>query len=204
MDGADAAVQLIPVLGAGLALLCLMAAYRAGKRGRLIDNLPTSKTTGVFIGLVEIKGTAESSAPLTSHLSETACVHYSWSVEERWSRTVTESYTDSDGKSRTRTRHESGWTNVAEGGEMISFFVQDDCGIVLVRPEGARIEPIQVFQESCGRGEALYYGKGPPGSVSSSDHVRRFIENAIPLHAPLYVMGQARERADVVAAEIAA
>ena len=41
-------------------------------------------------------------------------------------------------------------------------------------------------------------------SVSDSDHVRRFTENGIPLHAPLYVVGQARERADIVAAEIAA
>jgi hypothetical protein len=40
--------------------------------------------------------------------------------------------------------------------------------------------------------------------VPHSDHRRRFHEAAIPLHAPIYVIGQARERADVVAAEIAA
>jgi hypothetical protein len=93
---------------------------------------------------------------------------------------------------------------VAGGGEMIPFFLQDDHGIVLVRPEGARIGPVTVFRETCGPSEPLYYGKGPPGAVSNSDHVRRFEESAIPLHAVLYVMGQARERADVVAPEIAA
>src|SRR2546425_11456323 len=88
-----------PVVGAILALICLISALRSGKRRRLIDNLPTCKTTGVFIGLVELKGTAETREPLTSYLAEQPCVFYQWIVEEHWSRTVTE--TDSDGKTRT-------------------------------------------------------------------------------------------------------
>ena len=47
----------LPWLGALLGLLCLAAAGHAGRRRRLVDNLPTSKTTGVFIGLVELKAT---------------------------------------------------------------------------------------------------------------------------------------------------
>jgi len=39
--------------------------------------------------------------------------------------------------------------------------------------------------------------------VPNSDHRRYFRETAIPLHSTLYVMGQAREREDVVAPEIA-
>jgi hypothetical protein len=204
MPPTDSPAQFIPLVGAVLALLCLVGSYRAGKRGRLIDQLPTSKTTGVFIGLVELKGTAKSSAPLTSYLAGGACVWYAWGVEERWSRTVTETYTDSEGKTQTRTRHESGWTTVASGGEMIPFFVQDDEGLVLVQPEGAKVEPVTVFDERCGRSDALYYAKGPSAAVFDSDHVRRFHECVLPLHAELYVMGQARERADVVAPEIAA
>jgi len=50
---------LLPVVGCGLGLLALCFGLRAGKRQRLVDGLPTSKTTGVFIGLTEIKGTAE-------------------------------------------------------------------------------------------------------------------------------------------------
>ena len=50
----------------------------------------------------------------------------------------------------------------------------------------------------------LYYSKGPAGAVADSDFRRRFTEQAIVLHTPLYIMGQARERKDVVAAEIAA
>ena len=204
MPPSDSLAQFIPLVGAVLALLCLIAGCRAGTRHRLIDNLPTSKTTGVFIGLVELKGTAESSGPLTSFLAGGACVHFSWSIDERWSRTVVEHDTDSDGKTRTRIRRESGWTNVAGGGGTIPFYLQDDHGLVLIRPEGAKIEPVTVFRETCGPSDPLYYGKGPRDAVSDSDHVRRFEEGAVPLHAVLYVMGQARERADIVAPEVAA
>jgi hypothetical protein len=194
----------LPVIGGVLGFLCLLGALRAGRRRRLVDNLPTSKTTGVFIGLVELKGTAEIDAPLKSFLAECRCVHYSWGVEEEWRRVVTETYTDSDGKTQTRTRVESGWTTVASGGEMIPFYLNDDCGAVLVRPEGAEVEALEVFDQTCTSWDPLYYGKGPAGGIMDSTGHRRFHERALPLHTPIYVMGQARERADVVAPEIAA
>src|SRR5438445_9805440 len=203
MNNVSPFVPLLPGLGAVFALVCLLFALRSGKRKRLVDNLPTSKTTGVFIGLVELKGTAESAEPLTSYIAGQPCVHYQWRVEEHWSRTVTETDTDSDGKTRTRTRHESGWKTVADGGETVPFYLQDDCGVILVRAEGAKIEPATIFDETCGASDPLYYGKGPPEAVADSDFRRRFTETAIALHAELYVMGQARERQDVVAPEIA-
>ncbi len=193
----------VPLLGALLALLCLWGALAAARRQRLIDNLPTCKTTGVFIGLVELKGTAESEHPLVSHLAERPCVYYEWNVSEHWSRTVTETYTDKDGKPRTRTRHESGWTKVAGGGDAQPFYLRDDEGVVRVVPHGAEIEPAVVFDQTCGRDHPLYYGKGPLHAVRNSDHRRRFTESAIVLHAPVYVVGAARERTDVVAPEIA-
>jgi len=194
----------LPAIGAVLALVSLVCTFREGRRRRLIDNLPTSKTSGVFIGLVELKGTAESASPLTSYLAEQACVHYAWTVEEHWSRTVTETYTGSDGKTQTRTRHESGWTRVDDGGETIPFYLRDDCGVVLVRPEGAKIEPMTIFDETCGTGDPLYYGKGPADPVADSDFRRRFVEVGIPLKTKLYLVGQSRERLDIVAPEIAA
>ncbi len=42
----------VPALGALIALIILTFALRAIRRPRLLQNLPTSKTTGVFIGLV--------------------------------------------------------------------------------------------------------------------------------------------------------
>lgn len=190
--------------GALLAVGCVGFAWRAQRRWRLVQDLPTSKTTGVFIGLVELKGTAEAQQPLISYLAETPCVFYQWSIEEHWSRTETETYTDDKGRTQTRVVHKSGWTNVGTGGEQLPFYLQDDCGFILVRPEQAQIEPLAEFDESCGPSDPLYYGKGPAGAVADSDFRRRFSEKSIPLHTPLYVVGQARERQDIVAPEVAA
>ncbi len=194
----------LPLIGALIAVASLIAAFRAGRRRRLIENLPTSKTSGVFIGLVELKGAAESAEPLTSFLAAQTCVQYAWTVQEHWSRTVTETTTDSKGNTQTTTRHESGWTTVADGGEMIPFYLQDDCGVILMQPEGAKIEPLKIFDETCGLGDPLYYGKGPAGAIGNSDYRRRFVENGIPLQTNLFIVGQARERQDIVAPEIAA
>ena len=198
--------DLVPVILGLLVVcgLCLWGSARQLRRRRILGDTPTSKAQGVFIGFVELKGTAESAQPLTSFLAETACVHYAWQVDEHWSRTVTETYTDSKGNRQTRTRRESGWTTVAEGGETIPFYLRDDTGVILVRPKGASIESATLFSETVSLGHPLYHAKGPPHSVSHSDHRRRFVETGIPLAAALFIAGQARERADLVAPEIAA
>jgi hypothetical protein len=193
----------IVIVSGVFSLLALYAAFRSGRRRWLVESIPTSKTTGVFMGLVEVKGTAFMQSPLISHLAGIPCAQYSWNVSEHWSRTVSETYTDSKGETQTRTRHESGWTTVDSGEQMISFYLQDECGEVLVRPENATIEPMQVFHKQCSPEDPLYYEKGPMEAVSYSDHERLFVETAIPMNIPLYVMGKAREREDVVAAEIA-
>jgi len=191
------------VLGGLGALGCLTGAFRSLRPKRLIDDVPTSKTQGVFIGLAELKGTAESEMPLTSYLAGTRCVQYAWQVDEHWSRTVHETYTDGKGHTHTRTRTETGWTKVAGDSQSIPFYLKDDTGVIRVVPEGATIHSIRVFNETCSPNSDLYYGKGPAQGVPNSTHRRRFHETALPLHTALYVMGQARERKDVVAAEIA-
>jgi len=197
------ALWIAPLTGVVFAALCLWRAYVLAYRARLVDNLPTCRTTGVFIGLVELEGRARSNRPVVSYLAERPCVHYAWSVDEHWSRTVTETYTDSEGKTKTRTKTESGWKTVAQGGETIDFFLEDDEGRILVRPEGADLEPATIFEEHCRRSDPLYYSKGPRRSVMHSDHKRRFVERAITLGADLYVIGRASERDDVVAPQIA-
>ncbi len=193
-----------PLIGGLLALLCLWGGLHAARRKRLIDHLPTCKTTGVFVGLVEVSGTAEVEQPLISFLAGLPCVHYSWRVEEHWSRTVTETYTDSQGRAKTRRRTESGWKTIADGEEVTPFYLRDECGLVLIQPAGATLEPLEVFTRTCQRSDPLYFDKGPSAAISNSTHQRRFREVAIPLHAPIYVVGKAREREDVVAPEIAA
>lgn len=203
-DDISTYAPIFPWIGLAVAVFALFASLRACRRKRLIDNLPTSKAQGVFIGLVELKGTAECEQPLESYLAATACVYYDFDILERWSRLVTTMESDGRGGTRMVTRRESGWTTVASRTESTPFYLQDDTGSVLVRPDGARIEPLGVFDHTCSPMDPLYYGKGPSGGIMDSDHVRRFTEKAIPLKAPLFLVGQARERKDVVAPEIAA
>jgi hypothetical protein len=198
------AVFYLPLAGFILGLLFLLGSLRLRQKRRLIDDLPTAKTQGVFIGLVELKGTAEIPTPLTAFLSGQRCVHYAYRIDEHWSRTVTETYKDDKGETQTRTKHESGWKTVDQGGQTEDFYLQDDTGTILVRPAGAKLESNGFFDETCDRSNPLYYSKGPAHAVADSDHRRRFVETGITLHAPLYLVGQARERADVVAPEIAA
>jgi hypothetical protein len=191
------------ILGSLAALGCLVGVFWALRHKLLIDDLPTSKTQGVFIGLAELKGTAESETPLTSYLAYAACVQYAWQVDEHWSRTVTEIHTDSKGHIQTSTRTESGWTKVAGESQSIPFYLKDDTGIIQVVPEGAKIHNTKTYDETVSRDNPLYFEKAPQHEIANSTHKRRFHETALPLHTMLYVLGQARERQDVVAAEIA-
>ena len=183
--------------------LLLWGSISSLKRRRLLEDLPTSKTAGVFIGLVELKGMAETETPLTGYLSGKRCVWYSWDVQEHWSRTVTETYRDSDGKSKTRTRTENGSTSVASGGETGLFYLQDDLGVVRIDPRKAEIHSQNVFSQTCSPRDPLYYAKGPASAIADSTGKRSFTERAILLHQPLYIVGQSRVRDDCVAAEIA-
>jgi hypothetical protein len=191
------------IIGSLAALGCLFGAFRALRHKRLIDDLPTSRTQGVFIGMAELKGTAESENPLTSYLAEVRCVQYRWQVDEQWRRTVSHTTTDAKGHTTTHTRTETGWNRVAGEEKSIPFYLKDDTGVIRIVPDGADIKSITTFNETCSPSSPLYYGKAPAAGIANSTHRRRFIETSIPLHAMLYVMGQTREREDVVAAEVA-
>jgi len=200
----DGLAFVVAIIGA-IALLVLFAelSVRARRKQRLIDDIPTCKTAGVFIGLVEIKGTAEAEQPLTSFLAERDCVYYSYSVSEQWRRMVTETYTDSNGKTRTRTRMKTGWDVVDHDSSSITFYLQDDTGLLQIKPRGADIEGDSIFRRTCTIGDPLYYGKGPSSSVYGSTGTRMFTEEGIALHRKIYVMGSSQLREDVVAPEIA-
>jgi len=195
---------LLPWIGGVLAIYALWGSLTACRRKRLIDNLPTSKVHGVFIGLVELKGTAQCEQPLESYLAGAPCVYYSYTIEESWTRTREVEVSDGRGGTRMETRTESGWTTVDSRTEMTPFFVQDETGSLLVQPQGAQVEALGVFAQTCTPIDPLYYAKGPAMPIVDSDMVRRFTESVVPLQAPLFLVGQARERRDVIAPEIAA
>jgi hypothetical protein len=191
----DWLVPYVPGIGGLVALGCLLASFRNFRRKSLTEALPTSRALGVFIGLVEIKGAAECEQPLRSRIADAICVHYEWSIEEQWERKER----GSDGKTETT----SGWTNVGKGSASVPFYVKDATGAILVHPQGAEMDAPVVFNRSCSPDDPVYYGKGPPTDIADSRRRRRFVEKAIRLHGPAYVVGKARERMDVVAAEIA-
>ncbi len=191
------------LLWMGLPVAGVWFGVKAMRLRRLVRELPTCKAKGVFVGQVEMKGDAVSEVPLESFLAGSPCVWYEYSVEEHWRRVRVETYTDSKGNVRTRTRVDTGWETVASDKVWQSFLLTDDTGAVLVHPAGAKVEPVQVFSRQCSMGDPLYYGKGPSGSVSGSTHERRFTERAIRAGQRLYLLGTARERKDCAAAEVA-
>ena len=195
--------QTLGVGALALSFGMLWLGLRAGRKQRLLDDTPVSKALGVFIGEVEIEGACVLGEPFTAYLSGQRCAIYRWSVEEQWERWETETYTDKDGKTRTRQVLRSGWTTVADGGESSGFYVQDETGYVWVRPKGADLELLTLFSTSASRGDDLYFGKGPDEEIDDSTGRRRFFESGMPIGTRLFVRGRARERADIVAAEIA-
>lgn len=182
-----------------LAIVCVFFYARGTKRKRLIEDTPTSKVKGVFIGLNEMKGAAVLVADMDGYLSEKPCCYYSYSIEEHYTRTRT--VTDKDGNTRTETY--SGWETVASGSNRIEFDLVDETGQVRVIPQEAEMEGNVVFEATCGTGNSIYYGKGPAYSVSGSNYRRRFKETAIVDGDALYVLGSARLADETARVEIA-
>ena len=173
--------------------------YFALKRKRLMQNVPTSKVKGVFIGLNELKGVSRIESPLTSHLAQTPCVWYSYKVEEHWERT--ETTTDSEGETKTERR--SGWETIDDGEHRKAFRLEDDTGEIRVLPTKAKFIGDRVFSETVYRRDDLYFGKGPRMELSGSTGRRKFTEHAVGAGDDIYLLGSARVREDVVQLEIA-
>jgi hypothetical protein len=182
-----------------LFIVCLVFYWKSTKRKRLIEDTPTSKAKGVFIGLNEVKGTVELRYPLQSYLNESDCCWYEYSIEEHYTRTRT----TTDSKGNTRTETYSGWETVDSGTDRASFNLVDETGKVHVLPNQAEMEGEQIFNMRCTIGNPLYYGKGPVRSVSGSNHRRRFTESAIVEDDEIYLLGSARMSAVVAEVEIA-
>jgi len=183
-------------------LVMLLFGLNAGRKRRLLDDTPLSKTLGVFIGEVEVTGVCVTSTPFQAHLSGRMCVLYDWSVQEEWQRWETETYTDKDGRTRTRQVLRSGWTTVAGNEHTQGFYLKDEFGFLWVHPRGADLETLDLFYETASRYDALYFAKGPDGEIADSTGRRRFRESGLPVGTQLFVRGRASERSDIVAPQI--
>ena len=192
-------IWLGPVLALLGSIALAVVGYFALRRKRLMQNVPTSKVKGVFIGLNELKGAARVAEPLTSYLAEEKCIWYSYKIEEEWERRETSN--DGDGNSKTETK--SGWTVIDDGEQRQVFHLEDDTGEIRVLPEKAKFIGDRVLKDTVRRTESLYHGKGPRRVIADSTGRRRFVEHAIRANSDLYLLGSARVREDVVEPEIA-
>ncbi len=198
-DGEEAMRIIAGVLPPIVGLICVFVFARGTKRKRLIEDTPTSVVKGIFVGLNEVKGNADLIANLRGYLSEQNCCWYSYTIEEHYTRTTT--YTDSEG--RTKTRTESGWETVASGSNRVPFDLVDETGAVRVIPTDAEMEGNIVFESRSTPGDGLYYEKGPAYAVRGSNYRRRFKERAIVQDDLLYMLGSARIAEDAAKVEIA-
>lgn len=166
-----------------------------------MDDTPTSKTLGIFIGEVEVEGVCVSTAPIRAKFCYKDCVIYKWGIDEEWQRWETETYTDSNGRTRTRQVLRRGWTTIAGESLYQGFYLKDEFGYVWIHPKGSDYETLSLFEEYTHRGQALYV-MGPDDSIMDSTGRRRFYESGIPVGTELFVRGRASERPDIVAPQI--
>jgi hypothetical protein len=152
-------------------------------------------TRGGFRQAAEVKGVVRSDQPLTSELGKHPCVHYEMRVEERYEETYTEK--DAQGTVQRKTR--TGNVTVASNTQNIPFFVEDATGRVLVRPDGANIDPVQMISkyEPHANQTRLTFG-GFTFNVAHTKGDRRilgyqFTEKIVPLDRPVYVLGEASD-----------
>ena len=181
--------------------LFLFLGLRSGRRRRLLDDTPTSKTLGIFIGEVEVEGVCISTAPIRAKFCYKDCIIYKWGIDEEWQRWETEVYTDSNGRTRTRQVLRRGWTTIAGESLYQGFYLKDEFGYVWVHPKGSDYETLSLFEEYTHRGGALYV-MGPDEEITDSTGQRRFYESGIPVGTELFIRGRASERPDIVAPQI--
>ena len=151
--------------------ICLGAAIGSLRKRHLMNSLPTSKTQGVFMGQVELKGTAHASEAGTfeGRFSGKPCLCCRWMIEEQYRN-------DKD---------ETKWRTVKTQTDHVPFFLRDETGEILVRPESAELEfPGQPFIE--------YQGN------------RRHTEYRLLPGTPLYLLGPAKFNEETGKPEICA
>lgn len=120
-----------------IAGICLGVSLGSVRKRHLMNSLPTSKTQGVFMGQVELKGEAFASeaGKMEARFSRKPCLCCRWMIEEE--------YRDED---------ETKWRKVKTQTDLVPFILRDETGTILIRPEGADLEfPGEPFIEYSGK-----------------------------------------------------
>jgi hypothetical protein len=146
---------------------------------------------------VEVKGTLRCEEPLTSEMAGRECAYY----VSRVIREYRETERDADGDLETRRRS----AVVSESERFAPFFVEDPSGMVGVRGEGAEVDALEVanrFEEKEDDGPGFKIG-GVTVQMGEGQQTLgyRHVEHVLPVDAPVYVLGTAREDGRIVAPE---
>jgi hypothetical protein len=181
----DAGVKLFvfSLFGLGFGTILFFSGFKRYKEKKLIENTPTSKIRSIAMGRVEIAGKvlADKNHLIKSPFSNNDCVYCKWTVEEY-----------------KRSGKNSSWVTVKTGVLGKYFFVQDDTGVVLVDPTGAKVEIPMDYEldTGLGRSPSEYTKRFLEGQDVSykgfifNKHLR-FREYFLAHNDPVYVMGVA-------------
>jgi hypothetical protein len=159
---------------------------------RRVQTSTAAEAAGAAPGTpVEIKGTLRCESPLRSEMADQVCAYYL----SRVVREYEEMDRDADGDSRIRRRSET----VASNERSASFVVDDGSGTVGVRGEGAEVDALEVmdrFERDTGGSITL---GGFTVNLGGGERTigYRYVENILPVDAPVYVLGVMREDGEV-------
>ena len=140
------------ILSTTLGTYCCWSFVKNERCRRRYEDMPTTKTAGVFIGDVELKGTAETADPLTAPLSQQTAVWYEWYVDEKWQRTERVKVSAERAKeigSEYEDKIVDGWNRIAGSTASQFFYLKDGTGRVRIDPRKARVEPVQTVYKDC-------------------------------------------------------
>ncbi len=187
----DFRVLLLGLFLFGFGLLLFFGGFKALRRRRVIQALPTSTVRSLAMGLVEVYGdVVVAKETLKTPLQGESCVYYHYTIEEYRRQ----------GKS-------SRWVTIKQGSRGVTFFLRDKTGKVLVDPTGAEIDLTRDFHVESRT------GSNPPASVISFlkannmnfenflgfNKQMRYSESYLTPGDKVYILGTAGKNPDVKA-----
>lgn len=153
---------------------------------------------------VKLWGEIHVESPLLSELKQQPCVHYSFTVLREYEETVQEKNADGEMVKRVQ----RGTETLSNHSQSIPFYLIDGAGKVLVNPEGADIETVEIvndFQPGDPAGGLLSYGtfrRTLSVGLGVSDRRTlgyRYQESILPLGRSILVVGDAGDQTGTVA-----
>lgn len=186
-------------------LVLFVLGLRWFRQKQLMDNTPTSKIRSLAMGLVEIYGevVAAKGRLLKSPFTDNDCVYYRYTIEEqRKGKGGGMSGIPGGivmGENPSGFAGSGSWAVVRKGEERTQFFLKDETGLVIVDPDGAKVDIPKDAEYSSG------FGRDPPLQVTNFlksqgishesffglNKTMRYREFFIAPKDKLYIMGNA-------------